>query len=378
MLRTYDFYKRNYKILEDEIDFISDTINQFENGVVNEKALRNLGLNGLIFCIAESKIDTLNKLIAPIGVEKDGIVEYKYYMDAISLDLPSYIKSLPSSIMDKYAQLVRQNNNDVEGIKVESFINDLVILTQKDRESINKVLYDINMGAVSRIKIKDVHARQISGMGHAIRSKQDVAYYSEISNYLPCLYLFNNNIATTSNDTIGCVDDVPTKDCKCEISISYDYLSEENKCVADSIVESGNGYFIRSFLNNGKDLMITIPCGPDETILDVNKRFMKLIGKFTKQDVLHGVVSPERVYNGIVRCGTFLDMDKQEKVFDLFADGVVTNQILADALVYYDGIFSFVYDSEEDKFYTDPLIYARHKEYLAEFDLKSGDESVTI
>ena len=80
------------------------------------------------------------------------------------------------------------------------------------------------------------------GVEHILR------YYSEVSNYLPSLALFNMNIATTFNDTDGCYDDGLSDECNCRIAISYDTLSEENKCVADAIVESGNGYFSESFL----------------------------------------------------------------------------------------------------------------------------------
>ena len=60
----------------EEILCIEETIKQFESGKVNGKALRRLGLNGLIYCVAEGKIDTLCKLISPIGIEKeDGTVE---------------------------------------------------------------------------------------------------------------------------------------------------------------------------------------------------------------------------------------------------------------------------------------------------------------
>ena len=63
---------------------------------------------------------------------------------------------------------------------------------------------------------------------------------------------FNMNIATTSNDTEGCVDDLPTDECKCEISIHYDSLSEENKCVADALIANGNAYLFNSF----KDIVL--------------------------------------------------------------------------------------------------------------------------
>ena len=401
MLRTYEFYEKYYSIRREEVLCIEETIRQFESGIVNGKALRRLGLNGLIYCICESKIDTLKKLISPIGIKKDDkVVEYKYYMDAISLGLIEFMNGLPSSIMERYASLMYQEASENPELftvdpsrklsreeleEREAFRDailrkaskDAVLLVKSDRDAIRKALLDLNMGIVGKIKIKDVHARQISGMAHPIRDKYDVAYYSEISNYLPCLALFNMNIATTSNDTAGCVDDLPTDECKCEISIHYDSLSEENKCVADALIANGNAHLFNSFKDDGQDLMISVPCKPDETILDVNKRFMKLLAKFTKQDILYGIMDPSDIYTTMRRWNIFNEADAQAKVSELL-NGEVTNAILAEALEYFKGTLPYVYDSEEDKFYSDPSVYAKHKEFLIETSYNSGDGSVTI
>ena len=319
MLRTYEFYKQYYSIEKEEVDCIRETIEQFEEGKVNPRALRRLKFNGLVYCLAEGKIDTLIKLISPIGIEKkDGSVEYKYYMDAISLDLLRYVENLPSSIMERYAKLMEKEAEEhpeyfhidptrlpterelseratIRDLLVKKAAKDIIIVSPRDKERIKSALLDINMGIVGKIKIKDVHARQIPGMGFSIRNSRDVAYYSEVSNYLPSLALFNMNIATTFNDTVGCFDDGLCDECNCRIAISYDTLSEENKCVADAIVESGNGFFDKSFLTDGQDVHIVVPCEADETVLDVNKRFIKIISKCTKQDVLHGVISNEKI-----------------------------------------------------------------------------------
>lgn len=400
MIRTEEFYENNYSIRREELKCIADTIEQIENGIVNGKALRRLGLNGLIYCVCEGKIDTLKKLIGPIGIKKeDGKVEYKYYMDAISLGFLEYINGVPSSIMERFANLYRQEMEEAKSYANDELVKafdlfedreamnnvllrraakDVVILSKEDKAAIRKVLLDINMGIVGKIKIKDVHARQISGMGHPIRSREDVAYYSEISNYLPSLALYNMNIATTSNDTMGCIDDINTDECQCEISIHYGSLSEENKCVADAIVESGNGRFIRSFVDDGKDLMITVPCEGNETILDVNKRFMKLIAKFTKQDVLHGVVSKESVLHSLKIWNDYgMAGENQAKVRELLS-GDITSLDIVEALKYFEGILDYVYDQDEDKFYADPVVYAKHKEYLVESSMNNGDGSVTI
>lgn len=399
MLRTYEFYKQYYSIEKEEVDCIRETIEQFEEGKVNPRALRRLKFNGLVYCLAEGKIDTLIKLISPIGIEKkDGSVEYKYYMDAISLDLLRYVENLPSSIMERYAKLMEKEAEEhpeyfhidptrlpterelseraaIRDLLVKKAAKDIIIVSPRDKERIKSALLDINMGIVGKIKIKDVHARQIPGMGFPIRSSRDVAYYSEVSNYLPSLALFNMNIATTFNDTDGCYDDGLSDECNCRIAISYDTLSEENKCVADAIAESGNGYFSESFLTDGKDLHIVVPCEADETVLDVNKRFIKIISKFTKQDVLHGVLSNEKILKMV---GYWLDIIPERDRIRELMKGEITSAKVLEILELCDGLFEYVYDAEEDRFYEDREIYAKHKEFLLETELNNGNGSIAI
>lgn len=383
MLRTYDFYEEEYYITRSEVDKYNKIIEDFENGKLNEKELRSLGLNALKFCIAEGKVDTLIKLISPIKFE-DG---YKYVMDAISIGLIEYIKELPSSIMERYANMVKAQKEDAimmgetpfDDIPVDVLhaARGAVVLTPRMKKEIIDTILNYDMEIIGSIKIKDVLARQISGMGHPINSIRDVAYYSEVSNYLPSVTLFEKNIMTTSNDTDGCYDDLEHEKCKCEISINYDSLDEQNKLFANTIVEKGYGRFIDSFVTDGKDLMISIPCKGDETIEQVNKRMMVIVSKFHKQDTLYGVINSENIYNTILRWNMFNDEITQAKVSELLS-GEISNGKIALALQYFEGLLPYVYDCKEDKFYRDPETYAKHQEYLLDVNYSSGDESITV
>lgn len=371
MLRTYEFYEEEYYISRDEIDRISKIISDFEKGIVND-SLYSLGLNGLKFCIAEGKVDTLIKLISPIAYQDGPNVGYKYFMDAISLGLVEYMQTLPSSIMERYANMVRSQEEESimmgeapfeeEKVTVREAAHNAVILTPMDRKRILDTLLSIDLTKIGNIRIKDVFARQISGMGHPIRSDKDVAFYSEISNYLPCLELFRMNIRTTSNDTTGCYDDLDKSDCKCEISIHYDSLDEGNKCVADAIVESGNGRFIRSFVDDGKDLMITVICNADERISEVNVRMMELISKFHKQDILYGVVELSDAIQTLRRWSAFLSGDERKRIQEMIKEDMTSSEVIevVNALE-----LGYVCDTD-GTIYADKYCLDKHREYLME------------
>lgn len=375
MLRTYEFYEEEYQISRDEVDRINKIITDFETGIVSDE-LYNLGLNGLKFCITEGKVDTLIKLISPIAYQDGPNVGYKYYMDAISLGLFEYINTLPSSIMERYANMIKYQQEERlfygldevecsfedEEITVREAAHNAVILTPMDKKKIMDALLTIDLSKISNIRIKDVFARQISGMGHPIRSERDVAYYSEISNYLPILELFNKNIRTTSNDTAGCIDDIDKSNSCVEVSIHYGSLDESNRCVADAIVESGNGRFIRSFVDDGKDLMITVPCGVDERISEVNARMMQLISKFHKQDILYGVVELSDAIMTLKRWSAFLPEEKRVKIQAMIKDDMTAEEVIGvvNALE-----LGYVCDTD-GTIYADKYCLDKHKEYVME------------
>ena len=374
MLRTYEFYEEEYQISREEIDKINKIITDFETGIVSDE-LYNLGLNGLKFCIAECKIDTLIKLISPIAYQDGPNVGYKYYMDAISLGLLEHINTLPSSIMERYANMIKYQQeerlfygldevsfDDEVEVTVREAAHNAVILTPMDKKKILDTLLTVDLSKISNIRIKDVFARQISGMGHPIRSDRDVAYYSEISNYLPILELFNKNIRTTSNDTAGCFDDLDKSDGKCEISIHYGSLDEANKCVADAIVESGNGRFIRSFVDDGKDLMITVPCDVNERISEVNVRMMQLISKFHKQDILYGVVDLQDAIMTLRRWSAFLPEEKRVEI-----QAMIKEDMTADEVIKVVNALELGYVCDTDgTIYADKYCLDKHIEYVME------------
>jgi hypothetical protein len=295
-------------------------------------------------------------------------------MDAISLGLVDFINTIPSSIMERYAKMYLRQKEDLYSALGDGLIyaeprvtimeaaHDAVILTPEMKKRIMDALLTIDLGVIKNIKIKDVFARQVPGMGFPIRSERDVAYYSEISNYVPCLDLFRKNIQTTSNDTLGCKDDGQMKKGKLEISINYDSLNERNKLLADLIVKKGYGYLFKSFVSDGRDLMISVPCLPEETIENANARMMRIVSKFQKQDILYGVISREEVIENLKSWARFNSYDIRERMHTLLF-GDVTDAELREAMSLID--LGYVFD-EDGSIYRDQYCLDKHREYLME------------
>ena len=375
MLRTYEFYEKELFVSSKEIDRINKIITDFEAGIVNEEDLYRLNLDALKFCIAEGKIDTLVKLVKPIAYQDGEEVSYKYFVDAVSLGLVDYIRMLPTSIMERYVEMLRSQREEStlfayegelpfeeETVSIREAAHNAVILTPMDKKRLIDAILKIDVTKIGNIRIKDVFARQLSGMAHSINGEMDVAFYNEISNYIPSLALYNKNIMTTSNDTAGCRDDSEDIESKCEISIHYDSLTEANKCVADAIVESGNGYLFDSFTGTGKDLMISVPCLREEKISDVNNRMMKLISGFHKQDVLYGVISKSEAITVIKRWSTFLSGEARDQIQSMIKEDMSTSNIMK---VFSELGLKYVCD-QDGTIYRDKYCLARHKEYLME------------
>ena len=149
----------------------------------------------------------------------------------------------------------------------------IVIIPEDIKKQILDLMYSIDYSLISKIRIKDVLARKISGWGHSINTERDVIYYSELTNLLPSLDLFRKNIRTVYNDTQGCYDDgdLPAVS---EIRIDYTHLSPENKIVADNLIRNNNAELIDEYRYQG--LSIFVRGNRDEEISVFNERMINL------------------------------------------------------------------------------------------------------
>ena len=374
MVKTYDFYEqigiKDYQIMN-----IQKILSNIGKGIVTEQEIRDLGSEGLKYCLCEGKYDLFKKLVSPFAFkDKDGSKYYKYLLDAFSLGIVEFINNCPTSIMNAWATI---NENakysaEYEGreffpVPVEYAAKYSLVLYPSLKEELLSAIYRVDKEKVMSIRIKDVLARQISGMGHPVTSKRDVIYYCEHTLLFVGLDLFSKNIITTANDTGGCYNDIVSdkETYVTNIIIDYESLDEQNKMVADQMVLEGNAcYQENSYVGSGKGLIIEVLNKPTDTVSMVNAKLMELVSKFHKQDMLYGIATVEDIYEGMCRYFEFLSEEEQVLVNSILANGYTSENIL-EALKYFMYL-DYYYDNEEDKFWISKYYYDKHRQYLEE------------
>ena len=373
MLRTYEFYEKYFNLPEYVVNKIAEIIKNIEHGIYNEDEIRSLGADVLKFCICEGKYELFKKLVGPFAFKtRDGSIKYKYLLDAFTLGLVEFINGCPSSIMEHWAlenDKLRSDFNKISEehihIPVEVTIRDAVVLYPSLKEELLSSIYTLDKEKIMNIRIKDVLARQISGMGHPIRCARDVIYYCEAPVIYSSLDLFDKNIITTANDTQGCYDDGANLPACVFLNVDYDSLDEGNKLVADSLVEMGKADIQeKSFVGNGKGIIIKVPCDRNDTIYVVNQELMKIVSMFHKQDMVYGRVSVDDIYTAFCNHYLYLTEEEKEKVYSILEDGYTSENILR-ALEYFK-FLDYYYDEKEDVFWDSEYYYRKHIKFLEE------------
>ena len=238
MRRSYDFYEKRYNWnnqMVDQLLFILDSVN---NDVIDEEAIRNNGEQLLRLCVCEDRLDLFKKLISPFPFKTGEVdinpttrirrdkIRYHYLIDFFTLESHGFFDEFPRSIMEAYARnQVSAKYGFSEEKTIEEISKDIVILSEYNRQSIMNVALDIDLNAMKSMRIKDVLARQISGLGHPINNKDDVKYYSETPTVIPSMMLYDLNIQTVSNDTEGCYNDNSNDSDIVSVNIGIDYDS---------------------------------------------------------------------------------------------------------------------------------------------------------
>lgn len=387
MVRTYEFYEKNLSMTYYQVNKILLILENVENGIYNESEIRSLGEEGVKLCICEGKYDVFKTLVSPFSYEENGIVRYRYLLDAVSLGLVEFINDCPSSIMEHWAKVNQNDSMNCEFAGIEHFTipveytsRDAIVLYPALKKELIDSILKIDKEKIMTIKIKDVLARQISGFGHPIKCVQDVIYYAELPLLYPCLDLFKKNIITTCNDTGGCYDDYETDDNKefiTDLSVNYDCLDEANKVVADALVENGNAYIYENHCGDKvkKELVLEVPCKRNETVYQVSLRMMKLVSKFHKQDMIYGQIDAEYFYNMFNRWSFCLSEEDFEKVNSILEGGYTSENII-EVMKYFEGTgIEYYYDKEEDKFWISEYYYKKHRKFIEE-QLEFGSQGL--
>lgn len=155
-------------------------------------------------------------------------------------------------------------------------------------------LYDIDYEMLFQIKVKDSHARQISGMGHSITGEKDIIYYSEPACLKSMLKLYELNIDTWANDTDGCIEDGKNFNNKCGINIYYSRLNEENRKIVDKFIQDG-----LADLRDRDDsiVFLNVKCDREETVGQVSDKLLSVISQLKIQDVKSYPLNDQTIRN---------------------------------------------------------------------------------
>lgn len=352
MNRSYEFYNRRYGFSEEVTNELFQTLVNVDKDVISEDKIRKNSHDLLRMCVCEDKLDTFKKLISPFPFKtgetyvhpttmlESEVVRYHYLIDFFTLMSNGFFDEFPSSIMSAAQKMGNSSLEDVS--------EDIVLLGRQSREDILKVAYNVDYKVLGSMRVKDVLARQISGIGKPIANKSDVIYYSESATVLPSLALYDLNIATTSNDTGGCFDDKKKDDELTEINIGIDYdsLSEENKFAFNLMCAKGEAY-----VNQAK-AYIVCKAYPKQDLSFVIGELMQIVDAFVKQDYYYGMVDSTAIKEDITSMYSTLGMS---------ANLNVSNQELVRMANDIGG--HYYYSEETDTIWKNEDSYLRHVEY---------------
>ncbi len=370
MQKTYEFYEKNYGIYSSKVDIFLHILNRVEKGIIEEEEIRSLGRDGLIVCICERRFDLFKKLVSPFPYDENGRTYYKYLLDPFTLEIDKFIESLPNSISEQFGKMNSEakeraelNNNEFIPVTIEEAARDAVVLYSSLKKELLDALYSIDKKKIMAIKIKDVLARQISGLGHPIRNKRDIIYYCETPSLYAALDLFEKNIITVANDTLGCYDDSDHSKLAVDLNINYDSLDNGNKQVADVFIKNGNAKFYpRNEFSRCNDVVLHVPLSKNSTVFDATKVLLELTSLFHKQDMIYGIVGIDDVINTIDNCVNWVGHDSRKKIEAILATGYSVENILK--VLELLPFINYYYDREEGKFWIEKYYYDKHKKFL--------------
>ena len=238
----------------------------------------------------------------------------------------------------------------------EEILSSKIVFPKQLKDAFIKQLFTIDFDKINKIKIKNSHARQISGWGHPIQTVEDVIFYSEPACLQTCIDLFKKNIKTTMNDTEGVLEDTPISSGVCKIWIDYRFLSEENKSVVAELIASGNA---SRFMDGTTDTVsIFVPCNSEQTVGEVSYQLQLIASKLKEQDILYGRGTLEETYQSYVPLITR---------FPFYAEGCFDNGVTVEGVLKLGQKLGcdLFYDEEEGLIWNSIELYERHKKYLS-------------
>ncbi len=329
--------------------------------------------------LEEKLYESLLTIFQPITI--GGVV--KIYVDAFSTDLLQRLQctcdtkeQAEKEAREEYGESQRSNailsEEDKEFIcdkrTYEEILASKIIIPKEFKDTLKKSLFEINMNLMDRIKIKDSHARQVSGIGHPVSSVEDVIMYAEPACISACIALFNKNIRTTMNDTEGVIEDGDCYGSKCFVTCDYQSLSDENKTIFDELIKEG---ISRRFMDGNIDsVSIEVPCSRDETVGEVSRKLQVVVSRLKDQDVLYAQQTLEFFYdNKFEHLANFMP--------DIYYKHFGKEDYSWDDVIAFAQDFGYYYDSGEDVLWDDIGSYKRHIKYLGKVQENIAEQIYT-
>lgn len=330
-------------------------LEEYNIGDIIEVALKN----GLF--------ESLLVLFKPISINN----EMKIIFDPFSTNILDLIKytcdSQEQAIQEakkEYEEIQKRNSELSEEDKewyydsrsYEEILRSKIVFPSEIKKNFIKQLFTIDFDKINRIKIKNSHARQISGWGHPVNTIDDVIFYAEPACLQVCIDLFNKNIRTTMNDTDGVLEDGTITSGTCSVWIDYRTLSDNNREIIEELINLG---VAERFMDGDTDtISIFVPCDGEQTVGEISQKLHEIVSRIKEQDVIYGRGTPEEVYQSYIPIITR---------YPFYAEGCFDNGITVEGIIKLGQSLgsNLIYDSEEGLIWNSPELYAKHKKYIA-------------
>lgn len=233
----------------------------------------------------ERMYDLIVPLCQPITLEVSGEVITKIFFDPFP-NVLTEIRILHSSEEEAYSSALtfyeteKMFSENPDDLDFQPFLDKERKLIYPEKEALIAQLFEVDIAKLKAIKIKNSHARQVTGNGLGINGINDVILYAEPACLAACIAFYNKNIVTTYNDTGGVIEDAMPSG-ECVIRINYEKLSDENLRVVNQLISEGIAFLTDE---NPYEVIITVPCNGEETVGEVSERLEKISSRFFLQD----------------------------------------------------------------------------------------------
>ena len=313
------------------------------------------------------KVAFKNGLYEPLMITFQPITiggEVRICFDAFSTDILRILQRscdtkehAEQEARQQYEKIQESNSklSEEDMITYEEILNSIIVVPKEIKAAFEKILFTINYEQISKMKIKNCHARQISGWSHPVETVKDVMVYSELPCLMASIDLFNKNIRTSMNDTEGVLEDQPfISNGTCQIWFKYGPLSQENKAIVEELIASGCA---KKFMDaNFETISIFVPCSGEETVGEVSDKLRAIVSRFNIQDIGYGKTI-EEIYQD---CAPILQR------YPSYAEGLFDNGTNISDLIELGKRLgrNLYYAEEEGLIWETPELYQRHRNYV--------------